>query len=723
MEWYDEHVAMTERSPFRNLDWSFIGPTNRSGRLADHEIVTPYSEHGTIYAAAASGGLWTTTDYGATWQPIFEDGPSTDIGDVAVAPSDRNIVWIGTGEANIYRSSMAGTGVYKSTDGGETWEHKGLFDTNTISMVLVHPTDPDIVYVAASGHSWTRNEERGVYKTTDGGDSWEKVLYIDDRTGIIDLVMDPTDPDTLYAAAWERIRRYWSNPLVEPGMARSGIYKTTNGGADWQSIDEGLTSTEYRGRISVDVYRSDPNIVYAFIDSHEPVAPNPDDPDSPDRMGAEVYRSDNGGESWTKTSTTELSSVGTWAFWMIRVDPNDENTVYALARFSHVSRDGGRTFERVEGNFGDHHSWSIGPDNSDFIVNGNDAGLYVSEDRGETWTTYHDRIPVTQFYNVGYDMSEPFRVYGAAQDLGSLTGEVRITPASGDPQGARGFEAVAFERAPGGEASLHVVDPTNPDILYTEAARENLATEESVRIEPMGDENDPPVRGQWLQPFIMSPHDNETLYHGQQYLFRSTDRGDSWERISPDLTYDDPTERGNVGYHTLFAISESPIKPGLIYTGSDDGRVHVTQDDGATWTEIVAGLPYMKWVSRIETSRYDEATVYMSQNGKREDDFAPYVWKSTDYGETWESIAEGIPIGPVNVIREDPSDQNTLYVGTDVGVYVSGDKGDTWHSLGNLPSTFVHDLIIHPRDDVIVIATHGRGMWAMDAIPVRQMLR
>jgi hypothetical protein len=388
-----------------------------------------------------------------------------------------------------------------------------------------------------------------------------------------------------------------------------------------------------------------------------------------------------------------------------------------------VSNDGGKTFRRLGNMHGDHHGLWIDPDNSNYIVNVNDGGIVISYDKGKTWLQFLHNLPLCQFFNIAYDMDKPFRVYGSMQDHGSYRGIVDIT------QGRDKIPTMDFERAPGGEGSSHAIDPTNPNIVYSAGFYGHLnRTDLSVPrkegekyILPRQNENEPKLRGQWVAPFIISPHNSNTIYHGMQYLFRSPDRGDSWERISKDLTYNVKAKMGDIPYQTIFSISESPLKFGLIYVGTDDGKVHVTMDGGKTWKEIMRGLPYQKWVSELVASAYDLSTVYMTQNGKRDDDFAAYVWKSTNYGITWVDISGNIPLGPVNVIKEDPLNKDILYVGTDIGVYVTTDGGKKWDILGgNLPSTFVQDLIIHPRENIIVIATHGRGMWAMDANPVNK---
>jgi photosystem II stability/assembly factor-like uncharacterized protein len=740
MKWFNQHVEMKKNTPFKDLKWQHIGPKNVSGRSTDIAVVTPKGKNYTIYVATASGGVWKTDNEGTTWKPIFDQEASTSIGDVTIAPSNNDIVWIGTGEPNIFRSSMAGSGVYKSTDGGKTWQHMGLTGTHTIARIVIHPKNPDVVYVAASGHEWTNNKERGVYKTVDGGKNWEKILYIDEETGANDLVMDPSDSNTLYASTWQRIRKKWNDPRNEPDYKGSGIYRTADGGKTWKPINKGLPQPKFRGRIGIDLCLSKTNVIYAFVDSYEfGREPTEEErastyglPSSGIIKGATLYRSDDKGESWkevsgltpeTKRDMMRHSRTYGWVFGQMRVDPNDENTVYIMGVPLSVSEDGGKTFRELRGMHGDHHGLWIDPDNSNYIVNVNDGGIVISYDKGKTWRQFLHNLPVCQFFNIAYDMDTPFRVYGSMQDHGSYRGIVDFS------KGRNKIPVVDFERAPGGEGSSHAIDPTNPNIVYSagfygriERTDLSIPGEEGrKRILPRQYENEPKLRGQWVAPFIISPHNSNTIYHGMQYLFRSRDRGDSWERISKDLTYNIKSELGDIPYQTIFSISESPLKFGLIYVGTDDGKVHVTMDSGKTWKEIMSGLPYQKWVSELVASAYDLSTVYMTQNGKRDDDFAAYVWKSTDYGETWVDISGNIPLGPVNVIKEDPVNKNILYVGTDIGVYVTTDGGKTWNILGgNLPSTFVHDLIIHPRDNIIVIATHGRGMWAMDANPINK---
>ncbi|OGD30258.1 MAG: hypothetical protein A2Y56_14225 [Candidatus Aminicenantes bacterium RBG_13_63_10] len=414
-----------------------------------------------------------------------------------------------------------------------------------------------------------------------------------------------------------------------------------------------------------------------------------------------------------------------WVFGQVKADPVDPNTVYTMGLYLNQSTDGGKTFKRIGNMHADHHGLWIDPDNSGYLIDINDGGLVISYDKGLTWKEFQDNLPVTQFFTINYDMATPFRVYGSVQDWGSFRGAVDLS------RGRDKIPTQDFEEAPGGEGSCHAIDPTDPNLVYsagfyghimrTDVSRPGSWYLTSKSLYPSAYENEPALRGQWLAPFILSPHNSNIVYLGLQYVFRSRDRGDTWERISPDLTYNTASEMGDIPYHTLFSLSESPLMFGLLYAGTDDGRAWVTKDGGKAWQEIMAGLPYQKWVSRIQASAFKMSRVYMSQNGKRDDDFTAYVWKSEDYGKTWTSIAAGIPYGPVNIIREDPVNADILYAGTDGGVYVTKDAGKTWNVLGgNLPMTYVHDLIIHPRDNIIVIATHGRGVWVLDAEPVNE---
>ena len=733
---FELYKQMAESSQYKDLEWQFVGPLNVSGRCTDVEVVAPKGINYTIYVASASGGVWKTENEGTSWEPIFDRSASASIGDIAIDPSNPDILWVGTGEANIFRSSQSGSGIYKTSDKGKTWSFMGLENSLTISRIIVHPENSNVVWVAASGNEWTPNKERGIYKTTDGGTTWKKILYVNELAGANDLVLHPTNPDILYATTWQRIRKKWNDPRNEAGYDGSGIWKTTNGGEDWSPVNNGLPEAQYRGRTGIDISRSNPDVLYAFVDNYEIIREGEEDEsDSYGRpkggviKGAAIYRTDNGGEKWTLVSgqTEKMkkymerhSATYGWVFGQMRVDPNDENTIYTMGLFLNVSNDGGKTFKQLRGMHVDHHGLWIDPDNSNYLVNTNDGGICVSYDKGANWRCFIKELPLAQFFNIAVDTDEPFHVYGSIQDHGSRRGVVDLS------RGRNNIPAVDFEYAPGGEGSNHVIDPRNSNLVYSAGFYGTLfksdltkqRRERTRTIMPKTYDNEPKLRGQWLAPFILSPHNPDIVYHGMQYLFRSLDKGSTWERISPDLTYNDPEKQGDISYQTIFSISESPLKYGLLYAGTDDGRIHITKNGGKNWNEITIGLMKNKWISRVIASGNKMSRVYLTQNGKRDDDFAPYVWKSEDYGKTWDNITANIPLGPVNVIREDPSDEKVLYVGTDTGVYASTNRGKSWSVLGNLPTVYVQDLVIQPRDNILVIATHGRGIWAIDITPI-----
>lgn len=768
---FGTHQTMTAASPYKALNWQSIGPANNTGRMTSI-AVGDQNGHRVIYVGAASGGVWKSEDRGDTWQPVFEHEATASVGDVAVAPSNPNIVWVGTGEDNLFRAGLEGTGIYKSTDAGKTWTHMGLTESGTIGRIIVHPTNPDIVYVAASGHEWTDNEMRGVFMTTDGGKTWTKAFYRSPTTGAVDLVMDPSDPNTLYAGMWQRARREWSDPRVEPGNSEGGIWKTTDGGKTWKAVNDGLTPAQFRGRVGVDVSRSNPSTVYAVIDSYEqgrPVKPGERDaygrplPEGSNVIkGLVVFRSDDKGTSWKQVSgqtpETSVAMMGlgntySWVFTQIRVDPKDVNTVYVQALNTNVSHDGGATFARYGGSGGDNHRLWIDPDHPLTTYIAHDGGFTMTDDGGQTRKSARG-IDGTQFYNVEVDNATPFHIYGSVQDTGSHRVALDVS---------HGWSAIAplnWESAPGGEGSNQAIDPANPNIVYSHGYYGNFSRADygqpvaptppparaggvgagggATRPGPPGGGRgraftstnirppDPDLRAQWMAPIVVSQFDHQTLYAGYQDLFRSHDMGATWEKISADLTSNDPARMGinpsAIPFQTITQIAESPKRQGLLYVGTDDGHLWVTRDDGKTWVELTANIPMTarKWVSRVVASRLDEGTVYVAQRGREEDDFAPYLWKSTDYGKSWTSIVGNIPAGSVNVIREDPAVPNLLYVGNDFGVYVSTNGGAKWSVLGgNLPTNEVSDIQIQPRDNVIVAATYGRGMYVMDATKVR----
>jgi photosystem II stability/assembly factor-like uncharacterized protein len=609
LKWFAEHTALKAQTPFKSLSWRFIGPDIISGRCTD--IAVPKGSKFTFYVGASTSGVWKTENAGITWKPLMDEEATQSIGDIAISDSNPEIIWVGTGEANIFRASTAGAGVYKSTDSGKTWSHMGLAATQTIGRIVIHPANPDVVYVAASGHEWTYNPDRGVFKTVDGGKTWQNVLFTSERAGAIDIVMDPKDPETLYASLWNRIRRRWSDPIPS---GEDGLFKTTDGGKSWKPLTAGLPDTNYTGRVGIDIARGNPNVLYAFVDNHTPGRePRQGELDSYGRQkteraptGAEVYRSDDKGESWRKVSPSDprmeqFSGTYGWVFGQIRVDPNDENTVYIMGLSLAKSSDGGKSFRNLyfAGLHGDHHGLWIDPADSRYLINVNDGGVNVSYDGGETWRDFHTHHPLIQFYNIAYDMDKPFHVYGSVQDHGTYKG---------------------------------IVSSFYGRLMRSELKNGQWETKD---IAPKAGQGEPPLRGQWLAPTLLSPHNPMIIYHGFQYLYRSLDRGQTWERISPDLSANDPEKQGKwpfaIPYACLTAISESPFKFGLIYAGTDDGRVWITKNSGEAWTEITAGLPYNKHVSRLVASQYDPATVYLTLNGRRDDDFADYVYKSADY--------------------------------------------------------------------------------------------
>jgi photosystem II stability/assembly factor-like uncharacterized protein len=583
---------------------------------------------------------------------------------------------------------------------------------------------------------------RGVFKTTNGGRTWTKIYYKSARTGAIDLAMDPKDPNTLYAAMWQRIRRKWSDPRVEPGYSEGGIVKSTDGGATWTDSSAGLPAPQFRGRIGIDISRSNPQVLYAFVDNYEiGHVPPPGSQDAYGRpmpqgqgfiKGADVYRSDDAGKTWKQTSRFDQATnnymdghSGTygWVFGQIRVDPTNPDIIYTLGLQLNVSRDGGRTFTRIGGMHGDHHGLWIDPVTAGVIYNCNDGGFYSSKDGGKSW---HFAVEAggSQFYNVELDTSSPIWAYGSIQDIGSRRGRIDIS------KGAGAVPAVSFEGAPGGEGSNHAVDPTNPNIVYSHGFYGNFSRTDlgaggrggSTAIQPR--EPDAELRAQWMAPFIISPHDNSMVFAGYQFLFRSSNKGDAWQKISGDLTDNAKAQMGEnptaIPYQTIVALAESPKKKDLLYVGTDDGRLHTTIDGGKEWTELTTRLPVRRWLARLVPSMHAEGTVYVAQRGREDDDFAAYVYKSTDYGKTFASIVNNMPAGPVNVIREDPRFANVVYVGTDFGVYVSTNGGAKWDVLGgNLPSVQVSDLQFHKRDNIIVVSTYGRGIWVFDATRIK----
>ncbi|MEX0906708.1 MAG: hypothetical protein WD054_00135 [Gemmatimonadota bacterium] len=731
---FEQHRQMERSSPFSSLSWRAVGPRLQGGRIEG--IAVAPGNTSTIYTGPGSGNIFKSVNNGTTWTPIFEKESTSTIGDIAVAPSNPNIVWVGTGEVLMARSSYAGTGVFKSVDAGATWTNMGLTDSHHIAQVVVHPTDPNRVWVAAVGHLYSENEERGIFRTVDGGTTWDRTLFVDNRTGAIDVVLDPSDPDVLYAAMWERSRKAWGHTTNGPG---SGLFKSIDGGATWQPLTTGLPTGADVGRIGLAIAPSNPRVVYALVDNYA-TAPPTAGPGrganrAPERIGGEVYRSDDRGETWQKVNEEPVAAG--YDFCLIQVAPDNEDIIYLPNNRFMMSENGGRTFRQIEGTLVhllphgsrilhlDQHELWIDPDNAQHMLLGNDGGLHQTYDRGESWL-HLNNLPIGEFYAVSVDMEEPYTIYGGTQDNAALFGTSAQTLAHdlGDQ-----WSHVYLDQWGGGDSYFTYRDPFDHDLIYYEhqlgdLRRKRMSTGKTDAIRPRDIEGEPALRSNWMTPFFLSteptslPEARPVMYYGANRLFKSFDRGDSWTAISPDLT-SNPAQQGNVPWGTLTTVSQSPRNPHVLYAGADDGHVHVTRDEGKTWTRIDEGLPD-RWVTRITGSTHDEATVYLSMTGYRYDDFAAYIFVSHDYGKTWGSLVSNLPAEPINVIAEDPADARILYVGTDSGVFVSTTGGHEWQAFcADLPTIPVYDLVVHPRDPELVIGTHGRSVFVANIQPVR----
>jgi len=706
-----------------------IGPTRQGGRFVDFAV--PLQDTKIIYAATGSGGLWKSTNNGLTFDPIFDNQAVVSIGDVAVAPSDPNVVWVGSGEATTSRSTYWGDGVYKSTDAGLTWTNMGLKESHHIGRIVIDPRDPNIVYVAALGHLYTENEARGVYKTTDGGKNWVKSLGIvadNKNIGACDIVIDPQNPNTLYAATYDKERKDWTFNLGGPG---SGIYKTTDAGRTWTKLTNGLPGGML-GRIGLDIYPKNPNILYANIENAN--KPGMSDADrlkelragKPSRgmIGAQVYRTDDGGKTWRLTHPpTETHGGGPGYYYMqIRVDPNNPDHVMLLSVGNQQSTDGGKTW-RTFWSGGDNHGLWIDPKDSNHMLVGYDHGMMVTWDGGST--SYHvDNLPLAQFYGIGYDMAYPYNVAGGLQDNGSHMG----------PSTKRGGGAIRLEdwkNVGGGDGMYNVFDPVTNRYLYNESQFGSISRLDLVTGESRGIASRVPgsgnVRYNWCAPILVSPHNSDVVYHAGNRLMRSPTRGENWEVISPDLTKNDSSRLGGDGdiqYCTITTIDESPIVQGVLWVGTDDGNVQLSKDAGRTWTLLndkITGNPGY-WVSRVTASKHYGGTAYLTYTGLRNDDFRPFIYKTTDYGETWTSVAGNLPKKSINVVREDHKNPNLLFVGVDFGIYFTIDGGKNWNELkSNMPTQPVHDLQIHPRENDLIVGTHGRGIFIADISPLQEL--
>jgi len=694
----------------------------------------------TWYVAERAGGVWKTVNNGNSFECVSDELGVTSIGCVKIAPSDPNQVWIGTGEAYSARSSYAGNGIYKSTNAGETWEDMGLKDSHHINRIIIHPTNPDIVYVAAMGHLFSSNEERGVFKTTNGGKSWDKILYINKEVGIIDLVMNRQQPDVLFAASYDMRRLPWH---FEAGGPKSRIYTSTDAGANWEIVEGGLPGGHI-GRIGIDIHRSNPNIMYAVIQN---LNPDPDYEPDPNQafdeftdnsydalIGGQVYKSLDGGQSWNDISPTnmDVSGKAAYSFNMIYVDPLDPDKVYIIGAGMYYTLDGGKTWPRgwrgglFRSNFGDNRCFWIDPTDSRHIMLGSDGGIYSSWDGGKHMHHYY-HIPAGEIYHVEVDDAWPYNIYIGLQDHETWKGPVN------NWNGSIGLEDWVITGMWDGMYTQ--VDHEDNKWLYFTTQfgkhhRENQLTGQRWEITPQAVEGSPPYRYTWTTPLIISPHNSAVIYTGAQCLLRSMDRGNTWEEISPDLTNNDPVKiagQGHVMFCTITTISESVLQPGLIWTGTDDGHVHFTSDHGAKWTNVTdalisAGAPKDTWVSRVSSSKHDVKRAYVTKSGYREDVFKPFVFLTDDLGKSWRAIHNGLPDAPVSVLFEDAENPDLLYAGTDKGVYVSFNRGEQWIPLvQNMPPAPVRDLLVHQREKDLVVGTYGRGAFVMDVAPLPEI--
>lgn len=705
-------AVKVDSAMFGAIEARAIGPAKMSGRISAVDGVA--REPDTIYVGSASGGVWKTTNGGTTFKSIF-DKYTQSIGAIAVDQSNPSTVWVGTGESWVRNSVSVGTGVYKSTDGGENWQFVGLPESERIGKIVIDPKNPDTVYVAALGHLWNGNEERGLYKTTDGGKTWERVLFVDKDTGCADVAIDPQEPSIIYASTWQFRRKGWSFSSGGPG---GGLHKSTDGGKTWTRLTKGLPEGTL-GRIAIAVAPSRPGTVYAVVEAKK----------------SALFRSDDAGATWAAMSSSAEITARPFYFGTLIVDPKDHRKVYKPGFNLAVSRDGGKSFSGSGGSYhGDVHCLWVDPNDTSRLFMGTDGGMYRSSDYGNKWDVIRC-LPVSQFYHVSFDMGQPYSVYGGLQDNGSWTGPSRDV---------NGIENADWHNIGIGDGFYAFADPTDRNTVIVEyqggkVSRFNRTTYERQAIAPQPKPGEPKYRYNWNSPIEMSPTIAGTMYVGAQFVFRSRDRGTTWERISPDLTTNDPAklqqedsggltpDNSSAENHcTVFTISESPKDANVVWAGTDDGNVQVTLDGGKTWTNVTGnftGVPKATWVSSIEASSHDRATAYITFDGHTLGDKKPYVYRTTDLGKTWTALAADPIKGYAHVVREDPVRSDLLFVGTEVGLFVSLDAGRQWVQFsGKLPPVAINDIAIHPRDSDVILATHGRGIYIIDDItPLRNI--
>ncbi|MEJ2237077.1 MAG: hypothetical protein P8X82_02160, partial [Gemmatimonadales bacterium] len=695
-----------------------IGPSGMSGRIGAIQAVD--RDPNIIYVGAATGGLWKSASGGAKWEPLMDSLRAPSIGAIAIFQNAPDIVWVGTGEKARRNSSGVGTGVYKSMDGGHTWTHLGLEGTESISEVILDPTNPNVAYVAAQGPTWGDGEERGVFKTTDGGATWRNVLYVDEGTGAADLIMDPSNPNKLFAAMWEFRRWPW---FFKSGGPSSGLYITHDGGESWRQVttEDGMLEGEL-GRMGLAIAPSNPNVVYALVEAKH----------------SALLRSLDGGRSWETVNDEQGIANRPFYYCQLAVDPQNENRLYKIESPISLSIDGGKTFETLLG-FDervhvDHHAWYVNPLDGRFVMTGNDGGVYISRDRANTWR-FVENLPLAQFYHINVDMETPYNVYGGLQDNGSWMGPSEVW----ENGGIRYYHwtEVAF-----GDGFGTIVDPANPRYAYAMSqggyiSRYDKNTGENVSVRP-AHPDDVRLRFNWNAAIAVDPFDN-SIYYGSQFVHKSGDMGASWDIISPDLTTNDVLKQqfdtsGGLTYDasaaenhtTIITIAPSPVERGLIWVGTDDGNVQITRDGGASWENVVGRIndvPEATWVPHIEPSKFDGGTAFVAFDDHRRSNQMPYIYKTTDYGRSWESLVTDDIEGFIHVVEQDPVYPDLLYLGTEFGMYISFDGGDSWNLWTHgVPRVPVRALIVHPRDHDLVIGTHGRAAYILDDVtPLRAL--
>ncbi len=694
----------------------------------------------TWYVGPRSGGIWKTVNNGTTFECVSNSFGTSSIGDFAVAPSNPEVIWAGTGEAFNARSSYYGNGIWKSTDAGATWQNMGLHDSHHIAKVVIHPKNPDVVWVGSMGHLFSKNEERGVFKTTDGGKNWEKVLYVDDETGVTDLVVNPSNPDILYAATYQKTRTAWT---FVPGGENSRIYKSTDGGVTWEILKGGLPTGPV-GRIGLDIHRANPDIVVAVVQNLDvkpgvdPNAPLPfdefTDHSFDNLIGGEVYITKNGGDNWKRINdpeTIDVSGKAAYSFNRIAIDPADPDKIYIIGSSMYYTLDGGKTWpgyreqKLFQSNFGDNRIFWIDPKEPCHMMLGSDGGIYTSYDGGLTMNHYY-HMPLGEVYNVEVDNETPYNIYIGLQDhetwkAPSNGWSGQITPADWVITGM--WDGMYTKVDPEDNKNLYITTQFGSHQRVDQAKGERV----SILPEPKEGER---YRYTWTTPLALSPFNSAIIYTGAQKVLRSLNRGATWEEISPDLTDNDPEKiwgRGHIQYCTISSLDESPVKAGVIWVGTDDGHVQLTTDFGHSWTDLTsnlekAGAPKSMWVSKVFPSNYDAATAYISKCGFTDDIMDAHIYVTHDYGKSWKKITNGLPASPVNVIIEDAKNPSLLFAGNDMGVYVSTDKGENWTAFkANMPNVVVRDMVIHPRENDLVVGTYGRAAWITDISPLQQL--